>query len=236
MILRERLPSAPAGSDARPVRGPRAAVRGLALGTVLLVAWLTAALPAAAEPAAASAAAAASIAPAAPGDGVTRVEREYLEPDAVLRDVDGHTVALRALLEADRPVMLDFIYTSCTAICPMLSETFAQVQRALGADAAGLRMVSISIDPEVDTPKVLRAYAQPYHPGPQWLFLTGSAREIVDVQTAFDAYKVNKMDHASLILLRAGRRHPWIRYEGPVTPATLVREVRAIQAAAAPSR
>jgi protein SCO1/2 len=90
-------------------------------------------------------------------DAMTKSEHAYFTPDVTLRDTDGRTVALRPLLEADQPVMLDFIYTSCTAICPLLSETFSQVQRQLGTDAAGLRMVSISIDPDYDTPKVLRA-------------------------------------------------------------------------------
>ena len=53
-------------------------------------------------------------------------------PDVTLKDMDGRTIALRPLLEADQPMMLNFIYTSCSAICPLMSETFAQVQRELG--------------------------------------------------------------------------------------------------------
>jgi protein SCO1 len=172
------------------------------------------------------AAAAGAEAPASTAaSAVVRTEHAYQAPDAILLNMDGRNV----------PMMLDFIYTSCTAICPMLSETFAQVQRELGADAAGVRMVSISIDPEYDTPRVLRDYAQAYHPGPQWLFLTGRSGEVVDLQRAFDAYRANKMDHAQVIFLRAGRGRPWIRYEGPVSPATLVRELRAMRPAKAPA-
>jgi protein SCO1 len=182
------------------------------------------------------AAAAGAEAPASTAaSAVVRTEHAYQEPDAILLNMDGRNVPVRPLLEVDQPMMLDFIYTSCTAICPMLSETFAQVQRELGADAAGVRMVSISIDPEYDTPRVLRDYAQAYHPGPQWLFLTGRSGEVVDLQRAFDAYRANKMDHAQVIFLRAGRGRPWIRYEGPVSPATLVRELRAMRPAKAPA-
>ena len=162
---------------------------------------------------------------------VARAERAYSVPDVKLKDTDGHSVALRPLLELNQPVMLDFIYTSCTAICPLLSETFAQVQRDLGADAAGLRMVSISIDPEYDTPKVLRRYAQTYHAGPQWRFLTGSPNDVAKVQMAFDAYRANKMDHAAIIFIRASQARPWIRFEGLVAADTLAGEYRAMSSA-----
>jgi protein SCO1 len=165
--------------------------------------------------------------PAGPATSATRTEQAVSVPDVTLKDMDGKPAPLRQLLESGRPVLLDFVYTSCTAICPLLSETFAQVQRELGAEAAGLTMVSISIDPEVDTPKVLRGYAQIYHAGPQWRFLTGDPKDIAEVQRAFDAYRANKMDHASIVLLRqdpGGKR--WVRFEGLVTAGALMREYR----------
>ena len=168
---------------------------------------------------------------AASTTSVGRSEQTYSVPDVTLKDTDGRSVALRPLLEVKQPVMLDFIYTTCTAVCPLLSETFAQVQRDLGADAAGLSMVSISIDPEYDTPKVLRAYAQTYHAGPQWRFLTGSPNDVAKVQKAFDAYRANKMDHAALVFIRASQARPWIRFEGLVSPTALAREYRAMRAA-----
>jgi protein SCO1 len=165
---------------------------------------------------------------AEPGHGVARSEQAYAVPEVQLKDTDGRPVAARSALESDEPVMLDFIYTSCSAVCPMLSEIFAQVQRQLGADAAKLRMVSISIDPDYDTPKVLGRYAQTYHAGPQWRFLTGTTQDVSAVQQAFDAWKANKMDHAPLVFLRASKHSPWIRFEGLVDPGTLVRELRAM--------
>jgi protein SCO1/2 len=166
--------------------------------------------------------------PASAAEATARTEHAYFTPDVTLTDMDGRTVALRPLLETDRPLMLDFIYTSCTAVCPLLSETFAQVQRELGAGSAKLRVISISIDPEYDTPKVLRAYAQTYHAGAQWRFLTGNPNDVVEVQRAFEAYRVNKMDHAAVVFLRASQGKPWIRFDGLVSPAVLVREYRAM--------
>jgi protein SCO1/2 len=165
---------------------------------------------------------------AAAAEAMVRTEHAYSTPDVTLTDMDGRTVALRRLLETDQPMMLDFIYTSCTAVCSMLSGTFAQVQRELGTGSTRLRMISISIDPEYDTPKVLRAYAQSYPAGAQWRFLTGNPNDIAEVQRAFDAYRVNKMDHAAVVFLRASQGRPWIRFDGLVSPAVLVREYRAM--------
>jgi protein SCO1/2 len=165
----------------------------------------------------------------AAGASATRTEQVVSVPDVTLKDTDGKPVALRQLLESSGPVLLDFVYTSCTAVCPLLSETFEQVQRELGPGAAGLTMVSISIDPEVDTPKVLRAYARTYHAGPQWRFLTGDPKDVAEVQRAFDTWRANKMDHASIVLLRPDPGKRWVRFEGLMMPGALVREYRAVR-------
>ncbi|MGD8843139.1 MAG: SCO family protein, partial [Gammaproteobacteria bacterium] len=87
--------------------------------------------------------------------GVRRSRNHYSTPSVTLLDQNGQPVPLRELLDGDRPVMLNFIFTSCTAICPTMSATFAGVQTRLGDDAEKVRMVSISIDPEYDTPAAL---------------------------------------------------------------------------------
>lgn len=67
----------------------------------------------------------------------------------------------------------NFIFTRCVTECPVLSSRMAQLQELFAA-AADLRLVSISVDPEYDTPAVLTQYAQRFHAQPQrWLFLTG---------------------------------------------------------------
>jgi protein SCO1/2 len=71
----------------------------------------------------------------------------------------------------------DFIYTACTESCPTQSLQFAGLQREF-AQAADLRLVSITVDPAHDTPTVLRRYAERYGAGDRWWFLTGNKREI----------------------------------------------------------
>lgn len=158
--------------------------------------------------------------------GFQRSLASYSVPAVTMVNQDGQSVALQELLDADVPVMLNFIFTSCTAICPAMSAIFASVQNELGSDSTQLRMVSISIDPEHDTPEALSAYARRFGAGPQWEFLTGSLDDSIAVQRAFDADRGDKMNHAPMTLFRATPESQWVRYEGFATAADLAKEYR----------
>jgi len=158
--------------------------------------------------------------------GVERSEAAYTVPNVTLINQHGEKVFLTELLDTDRPVMLNFIFTSCTAICPAMSATFASVQNKLGSDSEKLRMISVSIDPEYDTPRALSAYAKRFKAGPQWEFLTGSLDDSVAVQKAFDADRGDKMNHAPMTLMRATPGSQWIRYEGFARADELAEEIR----------
>jgi protein SCO1/2 len=153
-----------------------------------------------------------------------RTERTYAVPDVVLVDDRARPVRLREALSADEPVMLNFIFTTCTAICPVMSRIFARVPAELGGEAERVRLISISIDPEQDTPARLRDYADRFGAGPRWSFLTGSLADIQAVERAFDAYRGDKMNHAPLTLLRPAPGQPWVRLDGFASPAQLARE------------
>jgi protein SCO1/2 len=152
--------------------------------------------------------------------------RHYRVPDVTLIDAAGTKVPLAAVLAGDAPVLLNFIFTTCTSICPVMSATFAEVQRRLGTERGRVRMISITIDPEHDSPERLRAFASKHDAGPRWLFLTGSVPDIVAVQKAFDAYRGGKMSHQPFTLLRAAAREPWVRLEGLASAADVVAEYR----------
>lgn len=158
-------------------------------------------------------------------DGYVRTQANYTIPDVNLVDADGAGVSLRSAL-ADKPVILNFIFTSCGAICPVMSRTFSQVQSALGPERDKVRMVSISIDPEQDTPAVLKAYADKYGAGPQWEMLTGSLNDSIAVQRAFDVYRGDKMNHLPTTFLRARPGQPWVRLDGFASAADILREYR----------
>jgi protein SCO1/2 len=162
-----------------------------------------------------------------------RASRSALEvrlPQVKLVRDDGKTVSLAKELDDGRPVVLNFIFTTCTSICPVMSATFAQLQTKLGDERSKVHMVSISIDPEQDTPARLSAYAKQFHAGPQWRFYTGTVEASVAAQRAFQAYRGDKMDHTPVTYLRAAPGKPWVRIDGFASSEDLAKEFRELVA------
>ena len=148
----------------------------------------------------------------------------YHIPDVSLINTEGQPVSLRKELTFDRPVFVNFIFTSCSSFCPLLTATLAKVQTELLKRGETFRIVSISIDPEQDTPALLQAYAQRFHAQKEWHFLTGDAASMLAVQRAFDVYRGGKMNHAALTLMRLPRDGRWMRFEGLINSEKLVHE------------
>jgi protein SCO1/2 len=147
-------------------------------------------------------------------------------PDVALTGTDGRPVPLRFVLGDDRPVMLQFIFTTCPTICPLLTGIAARVREDLGKDREKIRAISITIDPEHDTPAVLREYAANFDADPDWMFLTGRLPDVVAVQRAFGSYLGNKMNHPPYTFLRRSPRDPWVRVDGIVHADVIEREAR----------
>lgn len=160
--------------------------------------------------------------------GYTRTERAYAIPDVVLTDSEARPVKLRALLESGEPVMVNFIFTTCGTICPVMVKVFSEVPGKLGAEAQRLRLVSISIDPENDTPAKLKAYAREHAAGPRWQFLTGRLQDIGAIQRAFASYRGDKMNHEPVTLLHAAPGKAWVRIDGFASAAELASEYRKV--------
>ncbi|MEZ5476951.1 MAG: SCO family protein [Thiolinea sp.] len=140
-----------------------------------------------------------------------RKQVKYQIPELTLLNQEGKSISTADLFSGSDPLMLNFIFTSCTTICPVLTATFAQLQKKLDKP---IKMVSISIDPEYDTPARLKEYAQRFHAKENWTFLTGNLNVVIDVLNAFDAYRGDKMNHIPLTLIRFGGNQPWLRLEG----------------------
>jgi protein SCO1 len=149
---------------------------------------------------------------------------EFSVPDVRLVRDDGKAVGLREELDGRRSVVLSFIYTGCTTICPVTSATFAQLQRRLGAGISKVQLVSISIDPDQDTPDRLAAYAKQFRAGPGWRFYTGTAGASVEVQRAFDAYDGDKMRHEPDSYVRRAGSQSWVRLHGFASADELLAE------------
>jgi protein SCO1/2 len=166
----------------------------------------------------------------ATADRVVTTTADYTVPNVRLVRDDGTTVSLAEEMNDGRAVVLNFIFTTCSSFCPLSSQTFAQFQRKLGADRGRVHLMSISIDPEQDTPARLREYAHKYHAGPGWQHYTGTLEASRAAQRAFGAYQGDKMSHAPLTLVRSADGRSWRRIEGFVTPDELLSEYHQVLA------
>ena len=115
-------------------------------------------------------------------------------PDVSLIDQHGQAISLASL--KGKPVLIDFIYTSCASTCPVLTSKIAAVARELGpALGADVTIVSITLDPEHDGPAQLAAYAKSQAvESNSWLFLTGKPADIDQVLAAFKLRRMRESD------------------------------------------
>jgi len=156
---------------------------------------------------------------------------DYVLPAVNLVRDDGRTVDLKSELDDGRPVVLTFIYTTCTSICPVISQTLSQLQGELGNERDRVHIVSISIDPEHDTPPRLKEYAARFGAGPEWQHYTGAMSASVAAQKAFNVFHEDKMNHSPVVLLRAAPGKPWLRIEGFATADELLQAYQRMLAA-----
>lgn len=137
-------------------------------------------------------------------------------PNVLLTTQDGKEVRLWDDLLKDRSVVINFIYTRCSASCPLETAKLAEVQRLLG-DRMGrdVSFYSFSIDPERDTPAELKAYAERFHAGPGWLFLTGKKADIELVRRklgqAARAGQDRLTDHSTTLMIGNVATGQWMR-------------------------
>ena len=153
-------------------------------------------------------------------------------PDTVVVDQHGKSARFRSDIVGDRLVLVTFVYTTCTTVCPPLSALFADLQQRLG-DKVGreVSLVTITVDPVRDTPLRLKAYAAQYHAGPGWSFLGGRKQAVDEVLTALGVYTANFADHPSVVLVGDPRSGEWTRFFGFPSSDQLLARVGQLQAA-----
>jgi protein SCO1 len=137
-------------------------------------------------------------------------------PNVILTTQDGTKVRFYDDVIKGKIVVIDLIYTHCVDACPLETARLAQVQKLLG-DRVGkdVFFYSISIDPNRDTPKVLKAYAEKYRVGPGWTFLTGKKADIDLISKKLGLYTEpdpnNRDGHTPSVLVGNEPSGQWIR-------------------------
>lgn len=164
-----------------------------------------------------------------PREGLVRETASYSIPNVTLLNQDGKKVNLKELVEGGKPVIINFIFSTCTTICPVMTATFSGLRGELGSDAQRVQLISISIDPENDRPEQMKQYLARFNWGPGWEFLTGTREDVGRVLKAFNAFVTDKMSHEPLFILRAPDSDQWVRIKGLVRKSDLMKELQRME-------
>lgn len=149
---------------------------------------------------------------AAAGSALQIAKAEYEVPDVTLEDEHGRPIKLRQILASDQALVVNFIFTSCATVCPVMTATLLQLQRELKDASPAPRYISVSIDPDYDSATILNDYAKRFHA--DWTFLSGERESVLEVLRAFGAWRGGKSNHVPLTLLRRPGETQWTRVEG----------------------
>lgn len=144
-------------------------------------------------------------------------------PDVRIIDQNGKPLSFYSDLIKGRNVAINFIFTTCTNICPVLTATFRRVQVELEKSQSDIKLISVSVDPTVDTPERLRDFADKFKAGPGWTFVTGEKSDIDTLLRQLGAGVGNKNDHTSMILIGNDPANVWTRTYGLSSPTVLIK-------------
>lgn len=133
----------------------------------------------------------------------------------------GRPAVLERELDAT-PVVLNFIFTTCSSTCSMQTAVLAELQRQCAARGTPIRLVSVTIDPDNDTPEQLRHFAGAFAIRPGWQFFTGRFDDLLLAQKHFDVYRGSKASHPPVVLLRGASKSSWVRVEGIASAGDLL--------------
>ena len=143
-------------------------------------------------------------------------------PDAQVLDQYGKQRNFYSDLIKGKTVAINFVFTTCTAICPSLAATFRRVQQDAAARGIDVHLISVSVDPTTDTPARLNDFAAKFKAGPSWTFVTGDKARIDSVLQGLGAAVSNKNDHTPMILIGNDSRDYWTRAYGLTSPTKIV--------------
>lgn len=149
--------------------------------------------------------------------------------DVELINQDGKKVRFYSDVLKGKTVIVNAFFTSCTSVCPPLNRNMEKIQEALG-DRVGrdVFLVSMTVDPETDTPARMKEYAKKFHAGPGWLFLTGKKENLDWALYKLGQYVENKDDHQTVLIIGNEPTGLWKKAFGMANVAELVQVVESV--------
>jgi cytochrome oxidase Cu insertion factor (SCO1/SenC/PrrC family) len=129
-------------------------------------------------------------------------------------------------------VVINFIYTTCTTICPPLGATFGKLQKNLGERLGkDVFLISVSVDPATDTPERLRVWGAQFKAKPGWTLVTGEKTELNRLLRVLGADTASPENHSPMVLIVNDKAALWKRVYGLGSTAALMNNVEQMMAA-----
>jgi cytochrome oxidase Cu insertion factor (SCO1/SenC/PrrC family) len=155
-------------------------------------------------------------------------------PDVEVIDQDGRPRRFYTDLIQGKTVAVNFVFTTCTTVCPPMGANFAKLRKLLSEGGAeDVALISVSIDPGTDTPRRMKEWGGKFGAGPGWTLVTGDRLVVTQLLQALGVYNGDKIDHSPLVLLGDDRHHSWTRTYGLTPPAKLAEMISGLRAAPA---
>ena len=146
--------------------------------------------------------------------------------DVELINQDGEKVRFYSDLLKNKVVIINTFFTTCTSICPPMNRNFEKIQEALGGRLGkDAFLISISVDPETDTPTRLKEYGRRFHARPGWIFLTGKKENVDWALYKLGQYVETKGDHTSIFIIGNEPKGLWKKAMGLAKAEELIRIV-----------
>jgi protein SCO1/2 len=149
--------------------------------------------------------------------------------DVELINQDGKKVRFYSDVLKGKTVVVNAFFTSCTSVCPPMNRNMEKIQEAFGERVGrDVFLVSITVDPEVDTPARMKEYAQKFHAGAGWIFLTGKKENLDWALYKLGQYVEKKDDHKTIFIIGNEPTGLWKKAFGMANVAELVQVVESV--------
>jgi len=148
--------------------------------------------------------------------------------DFALRDQHGHLIRLSA--QRGRLVLVTFLYTHCTDICPLIANQLNQALRDMYHRRSSVTVLAVSVDPVGDTPRAVRAYAREHHLLPEFHYLMGTRTELARVWQDYNVLVLQRnpesVGHSGFIYLLDRTGRPRVFYSAKATATQVAHDLR----------
>lgn len=151
--------------------------------------------------------------------------RAFTVPDLEVQTQNGESRHFYRDLVQGRVVAMNFVFTSCTTVCPTMGATFARVQKMLAERGSNAALVSVSIDPTVDTPERLATWSQRLGARPGWTLVTGNKPDIDAILKSLGLFTADPAAHTPVVIVANEKEGRWERVDGLATPTAIVEAI-----------